>query len=219
MKKRILAVFGAGGLARELLELARIINNKENRWYDFFFVDKQSSDSSENDTKIVTFEYIQDRKDILIEAIVAIGQPLIRKRIYKELEEKNINIVSLIHPDIVIPKSTKIGKGVVIQSGCFISCNVIIEDYVYIQPNCNIGHDVVLKKGCMISGLGNLAGAVVIGAFSFIGLSCAIKEGVSIGDNSIVGMGSIVFKDIPDEVIALGNPARGIAKNNDGIVR
>jgi len=38
---------------------------------------------------------------------------------------------------------------------------------------------------------------------------------VKIGDSSIIGMGSVVYKDIPDEVIALGNPARVARKNED----
>ena len=67
----------------------------------------------------------------------------------------------------------------------------------------------------MISGFSNVAGAVIIGRFTYLGLSAVIKEGVKIGNNTIIGMGSVVYKDVPDEVVALGNPARPIKKNVD----
>ena len=72
-----------------------------------------------------------------------------------------------------------------------------------------------MADGCMISGFGNIGGTASIGKFTYLGLSAVIKEGVLIGDNVIVGMGSAVYKDIPDEMVVLGNPARPIARNTD----
>ncbi len=150
-----------------------------------------------------------------LEAVVGIGEPAVREKKYEQLKVDGIRTPTLIHPSVQIPEFTKIGSGVVIQCGCFISTNVVIEDHVYIQPQCNIGHDDVLSEGCMISGMGNIAGTVKIGCYTYIGLSAAIKEKVSVGNHSIVGMGSIVYNNIPDEIIALGNPARPIARNTD----
>jgi acetyltransferase-like isoleucine patch superfamily enzyme len=134
------------------------------------------------------------------------------------LERDGIEAVTLIHPDVHIPDTTTVGKGVTIQMGAFVSCNVTIEDYVIIQPHANIGHDDVLKKGSTINGCCNLGGQVTVGEFSFIGLSTCVKQGVSIGKNSIVALGSVVSRDIPDEVVAVGNPARPMKKNEENRV-
>jgi acetyltransferase-like isoleucine patch superfamily enzyme len=61
----------------------------------------------------------------------------------------------------------------------------------------------------------NLGGECIVGDNSYIGMGALIKEGIKIGSNTIVGMGSVVYSDIPDGVIALGNPARVARPNLD----
>ena len=61
----------------------------------------------------------------------------------------------------------------------------------------------------------NLGGASKVGSKSYVGMAAIIREKVSVGNSSIVGMGSVVYKDIPDEVIALGNPSKVSRRNND----
>lgn len=218
MSERVLGIFGAGGLGREVLELARMIHEYENRWKEVIFIVNIVTAKEINGVKVFEYEDAKKRYGSTLEVIVGIGEPKVRERVFGELVDDGIDLATLIHPDVHIPTTTVVGKGVVIQYGCFISCNVTIEDYVYIQPQCNIGHDDVLRKGCMISGFGNIAGTVTIGCFTYIGISAVLKEGVKIGNKSIIGMGSIVYKDIPDEMVALGSPARVIARNVDGKV-
>ncbi|MBQ7561946.1 MAG: NeuD/PglB/VioB family sugar acetyltransferase [Synergistaceae bacterium] len=216
---KILGIFGAGGLGREVLELARIINAKSQKWSEIYFIVNVEINSKQvNNINVISYEEFCDKYVGSSEITVAVGEPQVREKIFHKLDDDNIKLASLIHPDIYIPDSTIIGRGVTIQYGCFISCNVTIKDYVYIQPHCNIGHDDLLQEGCMISGFGNIAGNVSIGKFTYIGLSAALKEKISIGDKSIIGMGSVVYKNVPDSVVALGNPARVIARNIDGKV-
>ncbi len=216
---KILGIFGAGGAGREVLELARIINSKTQRWQEIYFIlDIEITSKEVNNVRVLSYEDFRSKYGDSSEIIVAIGEPLVREKIFNKLEQDNMNLASLIHPDVYIPDSTTIGRGVIIQYGCFISCNVTIKDYVYIQPHCNISHDDVLQEGCIISGFVNLAGNVKIGKFTYIGLSAALKEDISIGDRSIISMGAIVYKNVPDSVVVIGNPARVIARNIDGKV-
>lgn len=214
MNGKILGIWGAGGLGREVLELARIINGTSKRWDDFVFIVDGVTAAEINGVRVLEYEDAKKRFSNL-EVVLAIGEPAVREKKFNLLKEDAVKTTTLIHPDVHIPDTTEIGQGVVIQYGCFISCNVTIGNYVYIQPQCNIGHDDKLADGCMISGFANIGGAVSIGNFTYIGLSAIIKEGVAVGDNAIVGMGSAVHKDVPDEMIVLGNPARPIAKNTD----
>ena len=214
MSEKILGIWGAGGLGREILELAKIINNRTKRWDDFVFIVDSVTIEEVNDVQVLGYEDVK-KKYTNLEVVMGIGEPLVREKKFRLLENDGISIATLIHPDVYIPDTTIIGKGVVIQYGCFISCNVIIRDYVYIQPQCNIGHDDVLAEGCMIAGFCNLAGNVSVDEYTYLGLNVAIKEGISVGRYSIVGMGSIVHKDIPDEMIAMGNPARPMAQNTE----
>jgi sugar O-acyltransferase (sialic acid O-acetyltransferase NeuD family) len=209
----ILGIIGAGGLARELLELAKIINSSEKRWDDFVFIDVKPGDDV-NGVNVISYEQALEKFSGELEATVGIGEPATRKRVFGELERDGIEVATLIHPDVYIPNTTTVGKGVTIQMGVFVSCNVTIEDYVIIQPHANIAHDDVLKKGSSVSAFCNLGGNVTIGEYAYLGLSACVKQGLSVGGDSIVGMGAVVCESVPDEVVAFGNPAR-IEKKND----
>ena len=217
MSDKVLGIWGAGGLGREVLELAKIINGRDKRWDGFVFIVDGAAVSEVNGAKVIEYEDAKKKFDGL-EVIIGIGEPAVREEKFNLLKNDGIATPSLIHPDVHVPDTVKIGEGTVIQYGCFISSDISIGDNVFVQPQCNIGHDDELADGCIISGFGNLGGYVSIGKYTYIGLSVAVKEHVNIGNYSIVGMGAIVYKDIPDEMIALGNPARPIAGNTDRIV-
>ena len=210
----ILGIYGAGGLGREVLELSRIINRREERWTGFIFIDDGDVPEIINGIKVHQYEEAKKQFSSELEIVLAIGEPIIRKRILNTIRNDGIRTPTLIHPDVYIPETTEIGTGVIIQYGCFISCNVKIEDYVFIQPQVNVGHDDVLMEGCMLSGFVNLGGVVTVGKYTYIGLSSCVKQGIRIGNFSIISMGSVVYKDIPDEMIAVGNPARPMKKND-----
>jgi len=211
----VLGIYGAGGLGREVLELARLINVKDKRWEDFVFVIDGESGAVVNGVNVFSYPEAIDKFKGNLEISMGIGEPEIRHKLFGRLQNDGINAPTLIHPDVYVPDTTIIGKGVTVQYGCFISCNVEIEDYVYIQPQVNIGHNDVIGEGVMLSGMVNLAGCVKIGKYTYVGLSAAVREKVSIGEFCVIGMYSAVHKDIPDGMIAMGNPARPMKRNEE----
>lgn len=211
----VLGIYGAGGLGREVLELARTIDRREKTWEDFIFIDDGEVAPEVNGARTFAYGEAVAAYQGNLEITLGIGEPSTREKLWAKIERDGIQAATLIHPGVPIPETTAIGKGVTIQVGCFISCNVTIEDYVYIQPHANIGHDDILKKGCVISGFCNLSGNVKVGEYSYLGISSCYKEGVSIGDHAIVGMGAVACRDVGDGLIALGNPARPMRKNED----
>ena len=218
MGKNILGIYGAGGLGREVFELAKTINENKKTWDGFLFIDDGTTASEVNGLKVLKYEEAKTAYGPALEVTVGIGEPLVRKKLFGKLKKDGIHMPALIHPNVRMAETTTVGNGVTVQSGCFISCNITIEDYVYLQSMCNIGHDTILYEGCMVSTFCNIAGSVKIGRFTYVGMSAAIKENVTVGDNSIIGMGSIVYKDIPDGMTVLGNPARPVVRNTDGKV-
>ena len=211
---KVLGVWGAGGLGREVLELAGIINKREKRWDEFVFI--VDGVTNREISGIQVFEYLEAKEKYgeHLEVVIGIGELDIRESKFDLLKKDDIVTPTLIHPDIHIPETTDIGAGVVVQYGCFVSCGVIISDHVYIQPLAAIGHDDIIGENCIISSYTSLAGNVHIGNNTYVAPGTIIKEGINIGAFSIIGLGSIVHRDIPDRVIALGNPARPM-KNNE----
>ena len=102
-----------------------------------------------------------------------------------------------------IEKNVMIGDNVTIKTGVSLWSGLIIEDNVFIGPGVQFCNDkfpkskqytdhlrTQLKKNCSIG-----SGSVIL-------------PGVTIGQNAMVGAGSIVTKDIPDNAVAYGNPCR-----------
>ena len=169
-----------------------------------------------NKLKVYTYAEAVDKfKNLNLEISIGIGEPIIREKLFNKIKSDNITAATLIHPAVHIPESTKIGEGVTICLNDFISCNVTISDNVYVQPTANICHDVVLEDGAFISSFCEIAGAAHVGRYSYVGVNSAVRELVKIGSYSIIGMGSAVHKDIPDEVVAFGNPAKIITRNDN----
>ena len=86
--------------------------------------------------------------------------------------------------------------------------HIKIGDNVFIAPNVGIyaaGHPLDVKT--RNSGL-EFGKPVTIGNNVWIGGSVVINPGVTIGDNAVIGSGSVVTKDIPANVVAVGNPCR-----------
>ncbi len=84
----------------------------------------------------------------------------------------------------------------------------IVADYVCIDHYCHIGHNTITGKNTIITAGCVLAGGSEIGENSFLGVNTAVKEKIRVGSNVKTGMGSIVVKDIPDNEIWVGVPAK-----------
>ena len=210
---KVLGIFGAGGLAREVLEVARSINETCDKWNEIVFVDVEPLEERINSIRVISendaFSMSGD-----IEAVVAVGEPLLREKIYSLLVGKKMKLVSLIHPTVRIPTSTIIGKGTIICSNALVSCNINIDDNVYIQPHAVIGHDTVIGKHSTVGAGSVVGGNNRIGNRVFLGLLCGTIQGLTIMDDAEISAGAIVFRNVESGMIVMGNPARVIRKND-----
>lgn len=211
-----LAIYGSGGLGKEVLELAKQVNTISSNWDEIFFVDDVTTETSLFEHKIFSFDKIINiYKDNEIEFVIAVGEPEIRKLLFSKIKNAGYKLTVLIHPNVFISDRTKVGDGSIICSGVFVSCDVKIEENVYIQALAAIGHDCKIGANSVISSFASFGGTCAVGECSFIAMSVPVKEKTNIGSNSIVGLGSVVLRDIPDNVVALGNPARAMKANDD----
>ncbi len=97
------------------------------------------------------------------------------------------------------------------HNSVFLDCaKIIIGDNVFIGPNCGFytaGHPIIAVE--RNAGM-EFAKPINIGNNVWIGGNVTILPGVTIGDNSVIGAGSVVTKDIPSDVVAVGNPCKPI---------
>lgn len=212
-----LGIYGAGGLGREILVLAEQINHEKHLWEDIIFIDDTMDDDRKiKNRKVITFKKVQSefaKKEI--ELVIAVGEPFYRKLLRERVYNADFRLVSLIHPSANISDCAIIGAGTIICYNSSVACDVIIEENVLLQPFTTVGHDSNIKGDTVISSFVGISGGCVIGRETYVGMHVPVKEKATIGEQTIVGMGSVVIRDIPDGVIAMGNPARAMKENID----
>jgi acetyltransferase-like isoleucine patch superfamily enzyme len=148
--------------------------------------------------------------------IVTLGvtKPHLRQKV-SELFNLNSGkrLINLISDNTDISKTVDLGKGIVINTMTCIAAHTKIGDFVFINRNVSIGHHTTIGNFTTINPGVNIAGNVTIGDRCQIGIGANIIDGVKIGKNTIIGAGSLVTKDIPDNVIAYGNPCKIVREN------
>ena len=214
LPNRRLFIYGAGGLGREVAELAKQISPG----FDLAFIDDAAVSGYLGVPVFSCEEAKQYAQANPAAGVIASGEPAVVGRLKERLTESGIALQTLIHPSVYIPESCLIGKGVVVQDRVYVGPNVSLGDACCINYNCGLGHDVSVES-CVIIAMGTmLGGNCVIGEGTYIGNGAVIRNGIKIGKNSIIGMGSVVTQDIPDGVVAYGSPCRVIRENTGRVV-
>jgi len=146
------------------------------------------------------------------ELIISVGLNDIRKKIVEKLP-MNIRYGNAIHTSAIISKYASLGKGTVVMQGAVIQSCVSIGKHCIINTAASVDHDCIIEDFVHISPNATLCGAVSVGEGTLVGAGAVVIPGIKIGKWSLVAAGAVVVKDVPDNVLVLGNPARVVKKN------
>jgi sugar O-acyltransferase (sialic acid O-acetyltransferase NeuD family) len=124
--------------------------------------------------------------------------------------------INAIHPSVCIGRNVKFGVGIVIMAGVIINPSAIIDDFCILNTGAQLEHNCYMGEFSHLSAGSITGGKVNIGKFSTITLGVTVFDRVNIGENTVVGSGSLVVKDLPDNVLAYGNPAKIIRTRKRG---
>jgi sugar O-acyltransferase (sialic acid O-acetyltransferase NeuD family) len=141
--------------------------------------------------------------------IGAMGSPK-RKRWLEEIEQKGFNFDTLIHPSAIIGDSVNIDEGCIIYPGVILTCDIKIGRHSIINIGTTINHDSIIGNYVTVGPGVNIPGNVIIGNECWISVGVKIINKISIGRGSFIGAGAVVTKNIPENVLAVGVPAKPI---------
>ena len=138
--------------------------------------------------------------------IVSIGDNRIRRKVVEKLQD--VEFETAVHTSAIVSPKSEIGEGTVVMQGAIIQSSVVIEKHCIINTGASIDHDCKIADFVHISPHATLCGNVTVGEGTWIGAGAVVIPGIRIGKWAKVGAGSVVIKDIPDNVVVVGNPAR-----------
>lgn len=144
---------------------------------------------------------------------LGVYNPNIKKILVGKYNLDLSKFIDVIHSTLSKSETATLGGGILINSLVSIAAHTKIGNFVSINRNVSIGHHTTIGDYVSINPGVNIAGNVSIGEGSTIGMGANIINGIKIGSNTIVGAGSLVTKDLPDNVVAYGNPCKIVRDN------
>jgi UDP-3-O-[3-hydroxymyristoyl] glucosamine N-acyltransferase len=114
---------------------------------------------------------------------------------------------------VIIEDEVEIGSNTCIDRGTL--GNTVIRRGAKIDNLVHIAHNVDLGENSFVIANSMIAGSTIIGENTWIAPSVSVRDAIEIGSNSVIGMASLVMKNIPDNEIWVGFPARKIRSNEE----
>jgi len=130
---------------------------------------------------------------------------------YKDGSSKLVNFPH--YGGVIIGDDVEIGANTCIDRGTL--GNTVIKNGAKIDNLCHIAHNVTIGENSMVIALAMVGGSTKTGDGSWIAPGAVLRDGISIGRNSLVGLGAVVVKDVPDNTTVIGNPAKPFIKKEN----
>lgn len=213
----VLGIYGSGGAGRGVKEIADL----QGIWSEIIFIDDTVTPDTFKGIRRITFDmFKQQYSPQQAKVIIAMGEPEYKILFYNKVKEQGYSFANVIHPSVYISPDAVLGEGIIAQLGTMIAVDAVIGNNVTLEQYVVVAHNSVIKDHAQISAFVMVAGYCKIGEGTYVGIGVPIRDGIAIGANSIISMGSVVQREIPDNVIAMGNPARVIReKGNERVFK
>ncbi|KAA8756262.1 acetyltransferase [Paenibacillus sp. UASWS1643] len=140
--------------------------------------------------------------------IIAIGHNATRVKLANIFEQSNVQFGKAIHSTAIIGSNVVIGDGAVIMANTVINADAHIGRHVIVNTAATVDHDCFIGDFVHLSPGVHLAGGVEIGCSAHVGIGASIVPQVKVGRGTIVGAGAAVIQSLPEQVVAVGCPAK-----------
>lgn len=207
-----LIIVGAGGTSREIAGAVGDINCDSRRWNLLGFLDDEPTKQGQLIDGLPVLGPIAAAKYYAsCQFIVGIANsldPLGRKRIVERMGLGVERFATMIHPSASISKHASIGAGTAILQNVVVTTNTVIGNHVLISQAVCMAHDDIVEDFVTIASGVVVSGYVCLRLGAYIGAGSILIPRVTVGRAALVGIGSVVMRDVPPEATVLGNPAR-----------
>lgn len=204
-----LIIIGAGGHGRVVADAATLMNE----WTEIVFFDDAYSTARFSSIWPIIGNVADAESAMLTtdDFVVAVGNAKVRQAFFIKFSLM-ATPVSIVHPSAIVSPRISIGRGCVVMAGAVLCIGVRLDDGVIVNTGSTVDHDCRLSAFSHVCPGANVAGDVIIGERTWVGIGSCVKQGLQIGNDVIIGAGTVVISNTPNNVTIVGNPARVLVK-------
>ena len=202
-------VAGAGGHAKDLLEVFTQLNQLE----ELYFFDDTGSGANKLFDRFIILNNLDAVRDVFNRSgdfrfALGTGSPQLRFKLTQKMESAGGKLTTIQSPFAKVGSfGTTIGAGANVMTGAIITNQVIMGVGCLVHHNVSVAHDNIIGDFVELLPGANISGNCAIGNFSVIGSNATILKGIRIGSYATIGAGAVVIQDVPDGATVAGVPA------------
>ncbi|MGC4118613.1 MAG: acetyltransferase [Myxococcales bacterium] len=204
-------VVGASGFGRELLQYVHDVHltTPSVRIKGFLDDDPTALDSI---GRVMGVEIVGDTHSYRIQEhdrfVVSLGDPGLRRMLVERLARRGARFASVVHPTAYLAPTARIGSGCVIGPFANVGSYAQLEDHVLLNLHSSAGHDTRIGSFCVLSPCALVNGGSSLGDGVLMGTHAVVTPNVRVGARSKISAGAVLYRDIAEDSLATGNPAR-----------
>ena len=210
-----IVILGSQGCAKAALWLLESVNQEHNEWNILGFVDKLPARR-----EVDGYPVLGDDQWLLcyrhpVCAVCAFGSPGLRRRVVEKYRHSTVRFPTILSPMAMCSSRLSFGSGNLVCSGAIMEPDSVIQDFSIFNMGCTIGHETYVGSFVTVNPTAAISGCVTLESGCEIGAGAKIIQGLRIGEDTVVGAGSVIIRDCPPHCTVVGNPGRIIKR--DGI--
>jgi sugar O-acyltransferase (sialic acid O-acetyltransferase NeuD family) len=213
---RGLLLVGAGGFGREAIEAVHAINAVRPTWNPLGFLDDDPAKRGE----LIGGVRVLGGADAVhcypdAQVLLCPGRPdnyTIRRLLFDRLGLEDDRYATVLHPTATVGTTCAVGPGSVLLAHVDLTADVVVGRHVVVMPQVVLTHNVRIDDYATLASGVRLGGGCHVRTGAYIGSGACLREATTVGEWAMVGMGSVVTRDVPAERLWFGAPARDVAR-------
>ena len=144
--------------------------------------------------------------------VMAIGDCVKRAELIRKMEARSARFITIIHPTAYVASNATVGNGCIVGPFSAIGSGARVGDHVLLNWYSSLAHDSISHSFAVLSPYSTANGSAILEEGVFLGTHAVIHPMIRVGAWSKVASGSVVYRDVPPNCLAFGNPAKAVPK-------